>query len=534
MAQQDLQQMKPITDLSASELAQQIKSGHLSAQEVVEAHIKRIEEVNPKLNAVVIPLFDEARAQSMVADEAQRRGEPLGPLHGVPVTIKEQHRVKDTQTTLGATHQVGKVYNSEGPLVKKLRQAGAIILGKTNILQTLMGWETDNRVYGRTNNPWNLDRSPGGSSGGESAIIAASGSPLGLAADLGGSVRVPAHFCGLHGLKPTSGRLTNDDLPPGLMALGNGLAAMVQQAGPIARTVADIQLAMGLLAETSLEPTRDLVAPVPLPDPAAVQVNGMRLGMYTDNGFFPASPALRRAVEEAADALRQQGATVEPFTPPDAAEGLRIFLGIGTADGGKGLKRLLGDEKPIPQLAGLVGAMGFPPLISPIAAAIMKVRGQHHLARIIRNVGARSTDQYWSLVEARNRYRSHFLQALHEDNFDAVLCPPFALPALTHETCQHLSPAASYAMVYNAIGAPAGVVSITKVRPGEESDRKVTKDMADITARAVEQGSAGLPVGVQVVARHWREDIVLAVMAALEDHFRSTPDYPNRPDFGID
>ena len=226
MAQQQLQQFETITDLSASIIAQQIKTGDLSAQKVVEAHIQRIEAVNPQLNAVVIPLFDEARALAVAADEAQRRGEPLGPLHGVPITIKEQYRVKGTQTTLGATHQIGKIYDSEGLLVRKLRQAGAIILGKTNILQTLMGWESDNRVYGRTNNPWNLERSPGGSSGGESAFIAAQGSPLGLAADLGGSIRVPAHFCGLHGLKPTSGRITNDDFPPGLLPIANGLAAM--------------------------------------------------------------------------------------------------------------------------------------------------------------------------------------------------------------------------------------------------------------------------------------------------------------------
>ena len=121
----------------------------------------------------MIPLFEEARAQAVEADQAQHRGESLGSLHGVPITIKEQYQVKGTQTTLGATSQMGKVYSSEGPLVKKLRQAGAIILGKTNILQTLMGWESDNRVYGRTNNPWNLDRSPGGSSGGDSAIMAA-------------------------------------------------------------------------------------------------------------------------------------------------------------------------------------------------------------------------------------------------------------------------------------------------------------------------------------------------------------------------
>ena len=288
MAQQQLQQREAITDLSASEIAQRIQAGHLSAREVVESHIQRIEAVNPQLSAVVIPLFEEARTQAVAADQAQRRGEPLGPLHGVPITIKEQHRVKGTQTTLGAAHQMGKVYRSEGPLVTKLRQAGAIILGKTNILQALMGWESDNRVYGRTNNPWNLGRSPGGSSGGESAIIAARGSPLGLAADLGGSIRVPAHFCGLHGLKPTSGRLTNDDFPSGLLPLANGLAAMVQQAGPIARTVADLQLVMALLAKTSLEVTRDLVPPVPWSDPAAVRVEDLRLGIFADNGLFPA------------------------------------------------------------------------------------------------------------------------------------------------------------------------------------------------------------------------------------------------------
>ncbi|MEM8648746.1 MAG: amidase family protein, partial [Pseudomonadota bacterium] len=130
---------------------------------------------------------------------------------------------------------------------------------------------------------------------------------------------------------------------------------------------------------------------------------------------------------------------------------------------------------------------------------------------------------------ARTNLREKFLQSLDDGRFDGVICPPFALPALSHGTTQHLLPAAGYAMVYNVIGAPAGVVSIPKVRPGEESERQVTRDMADITARAVEQGSAGLPVGVQVVARHWREDVVLAVMAALEDHFRPSPDYPVFP-----
>jgi fatty acid amide hydrolase len=528
MTLQEAQHAETIIDLSASELAERMRAGDISAHDVVEAHIQRIEAVNPQLNAVVIPLFEEARAQAMDADRARSRGDELGPLHGVPVTIKEQFRVKGTQTTLGATNKIGNVYHSEGPLVSKLREAGAIILGKTNIIQTLAGWESDNRVYGRANNPWNLDRSSGGSSGGEAAIIAARGSALGLAGDYGGSTRIPAHFCGVHGLKPTSGRLSNDDFPSDL--LGSGQEVFIPQPGPIARTVADLQLAMALFAETSMKTTGDLVPPVPWPDPKSVQLEGMRIGMYTDNGYFQAAPALRRAVKEAADALRKRGAIVEPFTPPDVAEAMRIFLGSVSAGGGKDYKRLLGDEKPIPQIAGLFQGTWSPPFALPIVAAITAARGQDHLARTIRNMGARSTEKYWDLVEARNRYRARFHQTLDEGLFEAILCPPFATPALTHGASEHLFPAASYALVYNVLGAPAGVVSLTKVRPGEESDREVSKDMADITARNVERGSVGLPVAVQVVARHWREDIVLSLMAALEDHFRATPDYPARPD----
>lgn len=165
--QQDTTPAGSIIGLSASALAEGIRTGKFSATEVTDAHIERIEAVNPRLNAVVIPMFDEARAQASAADEALRQGTEVGPLHGVPVTIKEQYRVAGTQTTLGATKQIGNVYDDEGPLVTKLRTAGAIVLGKTNIIQTLAGWESDNPVYGRSNNPWNLDRSPGGSSGGK-------------------------------------------------------------------------------------------------------------------------------------------------------------------------------------------------------------------------------------------------------------------------------------------------------------------------------------------------------------------------------
>lgn len=520
-----------LTRLSASDLAATVRAGEVPVAAVVDAHIERIEAVNPRLNAVVIPLFAEARAQAEEADAAFSRGAEVGPLHGVPVTIKEQYRVAGTQTTLGVSKQIGNVYHDEGPLVTKLRGAGAIVLGKTNIIQTLAGWESVNPVYGRTNNPWDLDRSPGGSSGGEAAIVAACGSALGLAGDLGGSTRLPAHFCGVHGFKPTSTRLSNSDFAPGL--LGNGQEAFIPQPGPIARSVADIELAMRLFAETSLQTTEDLVPPVPWQDPAGVQISGMRVGMYTDNGYFPPSPSVRRAVEDAAEALRTMGAIVEPMRPPDPEEGMRIFLGAMAAGGGKDYFRLVGDDDFIPQVAGLFRSAKMPPPVRPVLAKLMQTRGQTYLAQVIRAARPSSAADYWSIVEARNAYRTAFLGLLDAGRFEAVLCPPVALPAFTHGSSEHLFPAGSYAFVYNVLGAPAGVVSISRVRPGEESDRKVTRDTAVITAQRVETGSVGLPLGVQVVARHWRDDVVLAVMAALEHHFRATPDYPDPADLVV-
>ena len=195
--------------LSASEMARQVASGALSSCELVEAHIRRIEAVNPALNAVVVTRFPQARDEAAAADRARASGQPLGPLHGVPITVKECFHLTGTPATEGIGHFAGELHTDDAPPVRRLRRAGAIVLGKTNLPQLMLLHESDNPLYGRTNNPWNLDRGPGGSSGGEAAIIAAGGSPLGLANDIGGSIRQPAHSCGIMGLKPTTLRLTN-------------------------------------------------------------------------------------------------------------------------------------------------------------------------------------------------------------------------------------------------------------------------------------------------------------------------------------
>jgi len=518
-----------ITDLSAAELARAIASGALSSSEVVDAHLTRIEAVNPHLNAVVVPLFDQARAQARAADEARARKEPLGPLHGIPITIKESFDVAGTPTTLGLSDKTTHCAKQDCPLVQRLRHAGAIVVGKTNVPQLLSYNETDNPVYGRTNNPWNLDRAPGGSSGGEAAIIAAGGSPLGLGSDIGGSNRLPAHACGIHGLKPTSTRLTMI----GHGALFRGQEAVLIAGGPLARHVGDLMLAMKILAAPGQEAIDPTVPPVPLYDPAAVRLNGLRMAMYVDNGFFSVSPAIRRAVQEAAAALRDRGVTVEDWTPPEVRDTKPIYMGLLYGDGARGMRRELGTSQRDWRVAQGLKRASMPSSVLRAAARYFALTGQHRTADSARCLGMLSTDSYWRLSEQRARYRQRFMGALDAGRFDAILSPPDALPAYTHGSSLQLQlDPMLYATLYNLLGLPAGVVAATRVRAGEESDRSVSRDKVERMARMVEIGSTGLPVGVQVAARPWREDIVLATMAALEAHFRSQPDYPARAPVG--
>src|SRR5438128_8580572 len=243
---------------SATALIAKLMRGEITAVEAVEAHIARIERVNAPLNAVVVKRYETARTEARAADERRARGEPLPPLHGLPVTLKECIDLAGTPSTFGLRGLARNFAQKDEAHVARLRRAGAIIIGKTNAGQLLLMLETDNPVYGRTNNPWNLARSAGGSSGGEGAIIAAGGSALGLGTDLGGSCRVPAAFCGIAGFKPTKGRA--DD--PGRYSVPPGERAVTSQIGILARYVEDIALGLNVMLDRS----GDTAPPVPLED----------------------------------------------------------------------------------------------------------------------------------------------------------------------------------------------------------------------------------------------------------------------------
>jgi fatty acid amide hydrolase len=514
-----------IVGASAGTLARAIRDGTLGSLEAVDAHIARIEAQEDRLNAMAVPMFEEARAAARAADRARAEGSALGPLHGVPITLKAQFMVAGTEVNLGVPHHEGRIDAADGPLVARLRKAGAVILGKTNIMQMLLGHETDNPVYGRTNNPWNLDRTPGGSSGGEAAVIASGGSPLGLGGDLGGSIRLPAHFCGIHGLKPTARRLPLDDTPmEGFFPLGQ--EAIIAQVGPMARQVADLALAMSVMAGPYDERLLDLVRPVPWPSAEAVDVKDLTVGTFEEDGRFAPSPAVRRVVREAAGHLEARGARVVAFAPPDADAALDLFLDLLTADGGRTTKRVLAPDKPNHLLKPIMQGGAAPRALRPLVSGLLGLLGQSAATRIVRHGGPRSTQQYWDLVAANNAYRVGLLNAMADAGIDALLCPPYGVAAPLHGATTDLLSAAGYAVLFNVTGLPAGVVAASRIRDGEESDRASSRDRTVRVAGKCERGSAGLPVGVQVAAPLWREDVVLAVMAALEEGFGDTADYP--------
>jgi fatty acid amide hydrolase len=514
-----------LTTLGAAELAALIAGGEVSALEVVEAHIEQIERVNGALNAVVVKRYDAARAEARAADQQRMRGARLGPLHGVPITLKECLDLEGTPSTFGLPARANTIAQHDDRYVARMRAAGAIVLGKTNVSQLLIYIESDNPVYGRTNNPWNLDRSSGGSSGGEGAIVAAGGAPLGLGNDIGGSVRIPAAFCGIASLKPTAGRTPD----AGRYSVPLGQRAIASQVGPLARQVADVALATEII-NGGANPAA--VPAMPLGDYRAVELSELRVGYYVDDGTLAVAPAARRAVHTAAEMLRARGAQVGPWSPPSVPQALELFFSILSADGGVLMSEMLGKGARDPRAAMVTLLAHRSRRTLGVLGGLLRSVGQPSLARGISGFGYRATADYFRMVERQAEYQRRFEQALDQASggpLDLILCPACALPAFTHGAARDLVLAGGYTALYNLLGYPAGVVPVTRVRAGEESERPRSRDVVEQAARKVELGSAGLPVGVQVVARPWREHIALAAMRAIEDAARATPDHPSAP-----
>lgn len=520
-----------LTTLSAVELVRRQAAGEFSAVRILEAYLDRILRLNATRNAIVCPLYDEAREVAERIDADRAHGIDVGPLAGVPITIKESFEVCGTPATVGMARRKARLASAEGPVVRQLRAAGAVIVGKTNVPQMMLSNDTDNRVYGRTPHPFRDDRGPGGSSGGEAAAIALRFSALGLGSDLLGSIRQPAHVCGIHGFKPTMPRFS---MIGGVNALGGGLEAIMVQPGPMGRHMCDLIAFCEVLARADADAHHDVrhhggdpyTVPAAWRDPREVDISRLRIGVWDDDPIFTPSPAIRRVVRESAEALAALGAEVVPYSPPETESVLRLCLALVSASGERNVRRLLDGERPIRNVARTLRVWGLPRWQRYILSGFCDAVGEPWRAKLLRWCRAGSASDYWDLVHERKEYVRRATDDLHRRKIDVILAPPNGLPAFLHDTTSEVLPASIFAYYPNLLGLPSGTLAASTIRSEEECARAPTRETIAATARRIEQGSTGLPIGVQVAARLWRDDVCLAVMEALERHFAVRPDYP--------
>jgi Asp-tRNA(Asn)/Glu-tRNA(Gln) amidotransferase A subunit family amidase len=455
--------------LSAREIAAQIRQREVSPLEVARTHLDRIERLNPRLNAFVDYQPESVLAQAREAETAIRRKnkDELGPLHGVPLSIKSSIDVAGHRCEAGTRLRAGHIASEDAPLVARLRAAGAVILGVTNTPELLMAWETDNLLYGRTNNPWDLNRTAGGSSGGEAAAIAAGLSAGGVGSDGGGSIRVPAHFCGICGLKPTPGRIPST----GHFPKSGGPFALIGVVGPMARTIEDVRTLFDVMA--GWDDGDPCAAPVEVRGLHEKIVEAVSIGFFEDDGRTPVTEETRSAVEHAASTLMSCGFHVEPFRPEGLEEARQLWWEFFGAAGGMILDPML---------------RGHESELSPI---LREFQTWTHSAP------AHSGESLLAAWLGRDAVREKILLQMRK--YPVLICPTAAIPAFRHgerewqvegKTVRYLD-AWSYCEWFNLLGFPAAVV------PMGYSEQ-------------------GLPIGVQIVGRPWEEEIVLEVAAKLE------------------
>jgi amidase len=460
--------MSELVLLPAVRQLEMLRARETSVAELAEAHIRQIERLNPRLN--VFADFDAERVRTQARAMDAMPIESRGPLHGLPVTVKSSIATAGYKCEIGSLLHEGEVPQEDAVVVAWLRAAGALILGTTNCPEFLMAYETANLLHGQTRNPWDLERTPGGSSGGESAAIAAGMSAAGFGSDSGGSVRVPAHFTGICSLKPTPGRIPGRGHLPPCVGPFSTLGAI----GPLARTMRDVDLMFRTVSgQDNADPASP---PVKLRAWSRNELRTQRIGVFEDDGLTPATAETRAAVQTAAAALRGAGFRVEPFRPRTLEQLRKLWWTFFVQ----------------------CGAMFYEPEVR---------RGCEKLSPIFREFldiaersGPLTSTELLNGWAEMDLLRSKTLEEMRE--YPVLLCPVASIPAWKHgertwtidgQTVEYLD-AVRYTQWFNTLGAPAAVVPVGR-------------------------SPEGLPIGVQVVSRPFEDEVALGIAGILDANF---------------
>ncbi|XP_062437728.1 fatty-acid amide hydrolase 1-like isoform X2 [Rhea pennata] len=502
--------MASILSLSLPELSRKLRDGSLPLEQVFYAYVGKALQVTRETNCVT-DYLQESETQLQHAAQLRQRGL----LYGVPISIKDNINYQGYDSTMGFVKNINNPAAEDSVLVQVLKRQGAVPFVKTNVPQSLISYDCENLIFGQTFNPLLYVRSPGGSSGGEGALIGAGGSILGFGTDLGGSLRLPAAFCGICALKPTGNRLSKKGVISGIL----GQKSVVAAVGPIAKDVESLALSMRALLCEDMFSLDSTVPPLPFNEEVYSSTQPLRIGYYETDFFTMPSPAMRRAVRETKQLLEDAGHTLVPFK----LDNINYFIfnlcvrGL-FADGGTSFSSKFKGELNRSGIGLLLRLSGMPDWLKTLLSWITKPF-MPRLSSVIRSMRVNTVEELWSLHNEIEESCHKFITQWKKLNLDVMLCPVLS-PALPIGFPRKLPVAVSYTILFNCLDFPAGVVPVTAVTTKDEEELKDYKGhFQDWWDRILAKGfhnSVGLPVAVQCVALPWQEELCLRLMREVE------------------
>ncbi|KAK1339972.1 hypothetical protein QTO34_018536 [Cnephaeus nilssonii] len=505
---------KPILELPLVELAQKLQAEELSLESVLCSYLEEALKVHQEVNCLTDFLGEcEEQLQAL----KKRKKSERGLLYGVPMSLKDPYDCMDHDSTCGLAQFLEKPAAKDGVLVKVLKAQGAIPFVKTNIPQTLLSFECSNPIYGQTRNPFNLKKTPGGSSGGEGALLSKGGSILGMGTDTGGSIRIPSGFCGVYGLRTSRDRLSYT----GISSAVKGKKSVATVAGPMARDVDSLALCLRALLSEEMHRLDPTVPFMPFREEIYSSTRPLRIGYYESDGFSQPSPSMARAVRLTCRLLQDAGHEVIPFSIPRIEYAIeQLYTGGLFADGGATLLEKLEGDIVDPCMKALVTELRLPDLLKCILARILKYIVSPRTAQSLEMIrGVKTPKKLWEQHTAVQEYQQEFIDRWRSLDLDVLLAPDLD-PAFYIGYPAKASESSSYNSLYNVLDFPVGVVPVTTVTLQDEEELAFYKgyygDSNDRNFKEAVEGSVGLPVAVQCIALPWEEELCLRFMKEVE------------------
>ena len=508
-----------VLSLTVTELSAHIKSGKLTSVEIVSTYIKRALTIGRSLHLTAEECFEQALAEAHKCDQETANGHSRGLLHGIPISVKEHYGMKGYTSACGLTWKLDYPDTEDAVLVQLLVDQGAIPFVRSNVCQAMMWIESSNKLYGRADNPWDTSRTTGGSSSGEGGLVASRSSPLGIGSDIGGSVRIPSHFCGVYGFKPCPKRFSIKGIKTIPNTEFEGFESTVKGSfGPIGRCVEDLALVIrSWFSERAFEYDPSVV-PLKFNEPDFGSSKKLRIGYYTHLNGYPVAECIKSAILKCVELLGEECEMV-PYTIPYIGELMRSFFEAysGNAEA-EFVGRELNGEDPEPFYEGIISSINHPHLFK-LQLSLLSKFGNQRLADYLNNGSNFTPSEYLDRFQSTQDTVHSVISDWSSHQIDAIICPIYGMVATPHNATVEVGPCLVYSFIMNVLAIPAGVVPVGTVKEGENYYKDEYNDLLTKACSSVMEHSQGLPYSIQVVGLPYRDEVVLNVMKRIEKAF---------------